>query len=289
MKQNKVGVIGQGFVGTAVKAGFEKSHKVMTYDKVAEKSTNTLEEIINECYVIFICIPTPMVIETGEAYTGYVKKVVQEINDLSTILLKTPVLVIKSTIPPGTVEEFKREFKSVNITFSPEFLTEANHINDFLNQDRIVIGGDDSDVEIVAAEFMIAFPNIPIYKTTSTNAEMIKYVANCFLSVKVSFANEMYDLCEKVGASYDEVISGAKLDHRLGTSHWSVPGPDGDRGFGGHCFPKDIAALNYVAKQNGLQLHVIEGAILTNKLIRKNNDWEQQIGRAVISIRDLNK
>lgn len=287
---NKIGIIGQGFVGSAVKAGFEKTHQVMTFDKfLADKTTNTLEEIVTNCNVIFVCIPTPMIIETGEAYTGYVETVVAEVNSISSHLLKSPTLVIKSTIPPGTTEWLRCACKNIKVTFSPEFLTEANHINDFLNQDRVVIGGDVEDIELISKEFAIAFPNVPIYGTKPTNAEMIKYVANCFLAVKVSFANDIYDICQAIDADYDAVIEGVKLDKRLGGSHWSVPGPDGDRGFGGHCFPKDMAALKFVANENGISPNVMVGALQTNKRVRQNKDWEKQAGRAVISINDLYK
>lgn len=290
-KEFKVGIVGQGFVGSAVKAGFEHVTTVLTYDKFqTQKSNSTLENLVENCEIIFVCIPTPMVLETGESYTGFVEEVVVGVEEIVRELHREkrithkPILVVKSTIPPGTSERLNSRMLLSNIAFNPEFLTEANAINDFMFQDRIVLGATDyQDISKLVELYKYAFPNATIFETTATNAEMIKYVANCFLSVKVSFANEMYDLCQSVGADYDEVINGAKLDKRLGASHWQVPGPDGDRGFGGHCFPKDMEALKFVARDTGINLNVVEAAVKTNNRIRKNRDWEQQVGRAVIS------
>jgi UDPglucose 6-dehydrogenase len=110
---------------------------------------------------------------------------------------------------------------------------------------------------------------------------MVKYLTNTFLSVKVSFANEIYQLCGKLGIDYDKVIEYATMDNRLGESHWGVPGPDGDFGFGGHCFPKDLAALIYLTTQLNTTDNVLMAAQKTNDEIRKNRDWEKMKGRAV--------
>ena len=126
-----------------------------------------------------------------------------------------------------------------------------------------------------------AFPKVSIIKTSGTIAEMIKYVTNTFLATKISFANEMYQLCEALDIDYDKVIEYARYDDRLGNSHWSVPGHDGDFGFGGHCFPKDIAALAYVANQLGVDRTMLVAAMTKNNLVRTDLDWTRQIGRAV--------
>ena len=110
---------------------------------------------------------------------------------------------------------------------------------------------------------------------------MVKYVANCFLSIKVAFANQIFDLCNSLGMDYNQVIEISKLDKRLGNTHWKVPGPDGDRGYGGHCFPKDMAAILYLANENRIDLSIIANTIEYNDKIRTNKDWEQMKGRAV--------
>jgi UDPglucose 6-dehydrogenase len=169
----------------------------------------------------------------------------------------------------------------LDIVFNPEFLTEANAVEDYKNQNRIIIGGERPGTTTVKRLFAKAFPKIPIIKTSSTIAEMIKYVTNTFLAMKVSYANEVYQLCQGLNIDYDKVIEYARYDDRLGNSHWSVPGPDGDFGFGGHCFPKDIAALQFVANQLGIDSTMLDAAIRKNDSVRTDLDWTTQIGRAV--------
>jgi UDPglucose 6-dehydrogenase len=134
--------------------------------------------------------------------------------------------------------------------------------------------------------FQTAFPKVPLVKTSSTTAEMVKYVTNNFLTVKVAFANEMFQVCEALDKSglnvdYDKVIEYAKYDSRLGSSHWSVPGPDGQPGFGGHCFPKDVNAMIDVAKSLGVKPTVLKSAWEKNLEVRSDKDWEKMAGRAV--------
>lgn len=280
-----IGIIGQGFVGSAVKAGMQKTFNVLTYDKFqSEKTNSTPEKIVDECSVIFVCVPTPMNIRTGEAYLGIVEEVVDQLEYFAKELNKRPTLVIKSTVPPGTIEALNKRVTKSYVTFNPEFLTEANAANDFINQDRIIIGADDiRHGNIVRNIFSEAFPNLVNIKVTSSRtAEMVKYTTNCFLAVKVAFANDIYDICSSKNVDYDEMIELAKLDKRLGSSHWQVPGPDGDRGYGGHCFPKDMAALRYIS-ESPKDTIMIQAAIRKNDMVRKNRDWETQEGRAVIN------
>ena len=158
---------------------------------------------------------------------------------------KTEIVVIKSTIPPGTTQKLNKKYPSLQIVFNPEFLTEANAVDDYKNQNRIVIGAARPYSTRVKRIFEKAFPKIPIIKTNSTIAETIKYVTNIFLATKVAFANEMYQLCEGLDIDYDKVTEYARYDERLGTTHWAVPGPDGDFGYAGHCFPKDLSWMKH--------------------------------------------
>ena len=112
---------------------------------------------------------------------------------------------------------------------------------------------------------------------------MVKYFLNCFLATKVSFANEMYQICDKLGIDYDKVIEYAKYDDRLGKSHLNVPGPDGDFGYGGHCFPKDVKALIEVAMSYDMNPTMLIATNEKNNEVRKDRDWEKQEGRAVIN------
>lgn len=279
-----IGIIGQGFVGSAVKAGLETEFKVLTYDKfIVEKTNSTLLNIVDKCEVIFVCVPTPMDMSTGECHTGIVESVIQDVDRLCIDLNVVPTLVVKSTVPPGTIDSLNDYIaQHCNVTFNPEFLTEANAVSDFINQNRIVLGGDKSALRPVVEIFESAFPGVPIKITSASTAEMIKYTTNCFLATKVSFANEIYDICKGIDVDYNEMIEISKLDTRLGSSHWMVPGPDGDRGYGGHCFPKDMTALRYVASTLSVDTPTINGASLTNSNVRKDLDWESQEGRAVI-------
>jgi UDPglucose 6-dehydrogenase len=206
------------------------------------------------------------------------------------------IAVIKSTIPPGSTERWNKTYndRGLFVVCNPEFLTESNAADDIREQSRIVLGGPRPHINTVRNVFQRAFPKAQIIKTTSTTAEMVKYTTNCMLSVKVSLANEISQICESLDADglnidYDKVVEYCKLDHRLGETHWSVPGPiptqDGRfvRGFGGSCLPKDINALMSVARQYGVNPTVMQAAWDKNLEVRSadDRDWEKQVGRAV--------
>ena len=275
-----IGIIGQGFVGNAVYQKFKNYYDVLTYDLDESKSNSNVNEIICNCTNIFICLPTPMN-KDGSCNISIVESVLAGI-DLTTDNLETKRnIIIKSTIPPGTTEKWNRRFESLNIIFNPEFLTEANAVSDYENQDRIILGGVRPATTELKTIFSKVFPKAHIIKTDSTHAEMVKYLTNTFLATKVSFANEMYSLCNQLNVDYDKVVEYATLDDRLGKSHWNVPGPDGDFGFGGHCFPKDLAAILHLSEELNTMNNVLCAVQETNNNVRKNRDWEQMKGRAV--------
>ncbi len=228
----------------------------------------------------FYAYPTPMK-KSGECDVSIVEKVLGEIDLLVDNLEQLRTIVVKSTIPPGTTDRWNEKYDSLNIVFNPEFLTERNAVEDFENQDRIILGGPRPSPTELKQLFSKVFPSAHIIKTDSIHAEMVKYLTNTFLSTKVSFANEIYQICKVVGADYDKVIEYATQDERLGTSHWNVPGHDGDFGFGGHCFPKDLSALLHLSEKFGTTNNVLCATQETNNNVRKNRDWEQMKGRAV--------
>jgi UDPglucose 6-dehydrogenase len=155
-------------------------------------------------------------------------------------------------------------------------------VDDFKNQDRVILGTHEKDYfENLKSLYRLGFPNIDIIHTKPVEAEMVKYVANTFLATKVSFANEIYDICNFLDIDYDTVVDIARIDSRLGDSHWQVPGPDGKRGFGGSCFPKDINALISFCKTNNIELNTIASAWDTNLKVRPEQDWKELKGRAV--------
>lgn len=282
----KVGICGQGFVGGAVRYGLNGIVDVYTYDKyVSEKSTEkSLKDLVEKTDVIFVCVPTPMQ-KDGSCDLSIVERVVTDINELSND--PTKEVVIKSTVPPGTTAKLNNKCENIRVLFNPEFLTEANANEDFKNQDRIIIGSELTDYLKTYRLYSYCFPTVKIVLTSSTVAETVKYTTNCFLATKVSFANELYQICEKLGISYDKMIDIAKLDSRLGESHWMVPGPMPDPegnlkpGFSGSCFIKDINAFMCVAKDLGIDPKVMMGAWMKNLEVRPERDWEQLVGRAV--------
>lgn len=311
-----IAVIGQGFVGGSLTTVFfERKFQVYVYDKAGkaayggqlpparagEKAVRQVESVADlvvrsesDKYfsgVYFVCLPTPM-FEDGEADLSIVEGVLKELSEVP----GERIAVVKSTIPPGTTERWNKQFEGtgLHVVFNPEFLTEANALDDMRNQNRIILGGPRPWINTVKLVFQTAFPKVPLVKTSSTTAEMVKYTINCFLATKVSFANEVAQICEALDGEglnidYDKVVEYAKLDTRLGNSHWAVPGPvpthDGRyvRGFGGHCFPKDLNALVYVASKMGVDAKVLKGAWAKNLEVRgpEDRDWEHMQGRAV--------
>ena len=168
------------------------------------------------------------------------------------------------------------------MVFNPEFLTERSASFDFINQTRVILGGDKQHTNKVKYLYKNRFGDfLPVLETNYETAEMIKYMNNLFFATKVSFLNEMKLLGDKVGVDWSNAIEGFILDGRIGHSHIAVPGPDGKLGFGGSCFPKDIQALIKFGEQNNVDMNVLKGAWKTNLEVRPERDWEKLKGRAV--------
>ena len=275
-----IGIIGQGFVGNAVYNKFKNYYNVLTFDLDKTICNSSFEKINKDCKYIFVCLPTPMNTD-GSCYTGIVEDLLTKLDKRSKEISQSKIVVVKSTIPPGTTKKWNDKFDNLSVVFNPEFLTEANAVKDYENQNRIILGGPKNETLQLNSIFSKVFPNAKIINTNSTNAEMVKYTTNSFLAMKVSFANEIYQICKKVNADYDKVIESTIQDDRLGTSHWKVPGPDGDFGYGGHCFPKDVKALMVVAEDMDIIPLMLTATDVKNNEVRKNRDWEQMKGRAV--------
>jgi len=277
----RIGIVGQGYVGTAVKTVFEKHYETNTFDLNGDCTCRDMEELIDTSDIIFVCVPTPMK-KDGSCDTSIVDSVVHELNGLAiTRQDANRIIAIKSTVPPGTTNRLNKECKYISVIFNPEFLTEANFIEDFKNQKRIIIGGERPSTTKLRQVYSLAFPDAKIVKTGSITAEMVKYFTNTFLATKVSFANEMKMICDELNIDYDKVVEYSTYDERLGKSHWAVPGPDGKNGFGGSCFPKDINALLDLANKLKVEVFTLDGAWETNLQVRPEKDWEELKGRAV--------
>ena len=276
-----IGIIGQGFVGNAIYQKFKNYFDVLTYDLDSKLCNSTLENLCEKCETIFVCLPTPMN-ENGSCCTDIVEDCLKDIEILTSFEQKQKTIVLKSTVSPGTTEKWNTEFSFLQIIFNPEFLTEANAVSDFENQNRIILGGPRPQTTKLKQIYSKVFPKAHIIKTNSTHAEMVKYLTNSFLATKVSFANEIYQICEKLKVDYDKVVEYATLDDRLGKTHWQVPGPDGDYGCGGHCLPKDLSALIHIAMKLDVDINVLNAVEEANDVVRKNRDWENMKGRAVV-------
>jgi UDPglucose 6-dehydrogenase len=279
-----IGVIGNGFVGAAVRYGFGSQTgcdaTIRVYDKDKSKSLNTLEETINESDIIFLSVPTPSNLD-GSIHIGILESVLTDIDSVHNE--NDNVILIRSTVTPGTTQSLQDKFPNLSLVFNPEFLTERSAKFDFINQARVILGGRKADTEKVAALYRSRFGEaLSIIETNTETAEMIKYMNNCFFATKVSFMNEMYDIANKCGVEWNTAIDGFVGDGRIGHSHLAVPGPDGKRGFGGSCFPKDVQALLQFGQQLGVELNTLKGAWDTNLNVRPERDWEQLKGRAIV-------
>ena len=275
-----IGIVGRGFVGSAVEYGFsdETKYQLFINDKDETKSLDSLEDVVSYSDIIFLSVPTPSN-EDGSINLSYVEDALQEISQITSdiqenMVLLDNIVLIRSTVTPGTTRKLQEKYQNLNLVFNPEFLTESNHKSDFVNQDRFILGGNLDDTEKVADLFEYRFPKVPLLQTDYETAELTKYMNNCFLATKVSFLNEMKQISEKCGADWDVAIKGFLMDSRIGQSHYQVPGPDGKLGFGGHCLPKDINALKAFGESLGLNLNTLNGVINTNLEVRPEKDWE---------------
>ena len=278
----KIGIVGKGFVGSAVQYAFSQkgvNAKIKIYDKDPKKSLHTLDEVINESDFVFLSVPTPSN-EDGTINIDIVDDILKEIDEL---IKKDTIILLRSTMVPGSTENFQKKYPKLKLVFNPEFLTEKNSNHDFINQSRVILGGLNNEVDKVATLYRWRFGNsIPIIKTNTQTAELIKYMNNCFLATKVSFMNEMRLVADKCNVDWEMAIEGFIRDQRIGQSHLDVPGHDGKKGFGGSCFPKDIQAMINFGKMLNLDLTTLEGAWKTNLKVRPEKDWEKLEGRAVV-------
>lgn len=263
-----IGIIGFGFLGRALAHGFVLHANLKVYDKY-QNEFDTLEETVNESDYIFVGVPTPMRDDGSQDLTN-IEDAVYNVDRVA----KTPKLIIlRSTIIPGTTRMIAAKYPDHEFVFFPEFLTERTSKLDFINCARLIFGGGLRQTLKVEELFRGRFPHTPIYHTTWEAAETAKYMANCFFAIKVSFLNEMYDIAERIGVKYEILRDMWLADFRIGNSHSDVPGHDGERGYGGKCFPKDVKAFVAWAERNGVTADMCKAADCVNERIRKKKDW----------------
>lgn len=264
---NKIGIIGNGFVGNAIYQGTREHFKVLVYDAEPRRTLNTFSQVC-EADIIFICVPTPMT-EDGDFDLRIVKDTVSR-------FITPKILVIKSTITPSAAQILVDKYPMHSLVFNPEFLTERTAVRDFQNPSRIVLGGNDQDsVQKVEEMYRVLFPSklLEIIKTDVKTACFIKYFSNCFFAAKVSIMNEFRQVADAAGIDWNTALNGLLTSGWVNPMHTLVPGPDGDYGFGGKCFPKDINAFMSYCQEMGIDPKMLQAAWNKNLEVRKNSNW----------------
>ncbi len=257
----KVGIIGVGFVGGAARQYFETLPlELFLYDKY--KKLGSVEDV-NRAQVIFVATPTPFVPETGFDLSF--------VEGAAAILTAPKIIVIKSSVVPGTTDKLQEQFPQHKFLFNPEFLREASAYNDFINPDRQILGTTAASLD-VAEKVLRLLPKSAYEKIMPANeAEVVKYMANTFLAMKVVFANEFYSLCKDLGINYETVKEAVSQDPRIGASHLDAD-HGGYRGYGGSCFPKDVNAIIQFANNKGIKMPLLEEMRAINRgLLKKSN------------------
>ncbi len=290
----KVGIIGTGYVGLPTGVGLaELGHDVICIDKDERKInalqngqitlyeegleellrknfqtgkikfTTSMQQGIKDADVVLIAVGTPPHPVTKAADMQYIYAAAEE---LSHYLTGYTIVAVKSTVPVGTGDEVEEIIRKNNpkadfdVISVPEFLREGYAVKDFFNPDRIVIGTESERAKATMAKLYSSFADkTPILYVKRRSSETIKYASNAFLAVKIHYINEMADFCEQTGADISEVAKGMGLDTRIGNRFLNA-GP----GYGGSCFPKDTMAMAYMARQNGVNMTVIEDVIKEN-------------------------
>ena len=287
-QKSTVGVIGVGWVGLVTAACFaELGHPVIARDIVQEKVdslsrgevaihepgledllrrnaerltfTTDMDELLSGAKLLFVCVDTPPTY-SGDADLSRVRAVVQELPEDS-----DHVLIMKSTVPAGTGESIRRDMPGLSYVSCPEFLKEGTAVKDFMNPDRVVVGADAGDEGAADAVESLYRPlGGEILRTDVASAEMIKLASNAFLATKISFINEIANVCEEVGADVGEVAKGMGLDERIGSSFLRA-----GIGYGGSCFPKDVSALKMLAGNTGYHFQLLTAVIEVNELQKR--------------------
>ena len=290
MTKPTLGFVGAGFVGGAMIRAFSGYNDLVVYD--LGKGIGTMEEVVEKSDAIFVSLPSPMR-KDGSCDTRIIEEVVM---DIDTRLMETGratcEVVLRSTVPPTFLMELGDSLRAAELVFMPEFLTERTADLDFIMASRYILGvGNNAlpgETAPITQDILRArFPKTRISVVSWEEAAMIKYASNVFFTIKLSFFNELAQHCDTLDAisgfcDWENVRDELMNDGRIGRSHFNVPGPDGNLGWGGHCFPKDNRAYSYFVKDKLEQsTHMVDAAWTVNEEVREERDWESDVGRAV--------
>ena len=278
-----IGVIAYGTVGKALCMGFADKARLHVFDpqynaRKAPHFRDSIEQVWHACEFIFIAVPTPQKPQTQRQ--GGPFDAVHLDTCMATLAQQqaaNKIVVITSTTLPSKISDYRRRYPELKLVVMPEFLTEKNAERDFLHPAFRIIGGDAEHthkVQQLLDRYSTCAP-CKIGHCDAISAAFIKYMINSYLALKLSFLNQFYDLFQHSGAAipWQELTELLHYDLRMGTSHKNVPGPDGERGWGGKCLPKDVNAILHDAEAQGHSLSLLKEAWQYNLGIRTKIDW----------------
>jgi len=271
-----IGIIGYGIVGKAVEHAFKNNIEIYLNDPKYTNSTD-INYLVTNSRIIFLCVPTPMDLNTGKINTEILDSILLKLNNYINKQVN-PIICIKSTVTPDKLQEYHQKYK-FRLVMCPEFLTEKNYLHDMINMKSLIIGGKLEDcLEIVDLfkKYSNCNNNYKIGICDLVGASLVKYITNCFLATKVIFMNQMYNIVKlsKTSDSWEHIIRCVEFDNeRIGNSHSSVPGPDGEYGFGGKCLVKDLNAIVQYAKDINVNVDLLQCVNKINIEIREYKDW----------------
>ncbi|MEX0594973.1 MAG: hypothetical protein WD512_00610 [Candidatus Paceibacterota bacterium] len=243
----KLGIIGRGYVGSAIKHYFKEAK---IWDKYVS-TENTFEEVLQQDF-IFLCLPTPY--KENERYGVDISAIEENLEKIDHYV-KGKVLILKSTVPPGTSNYLQEKYKNNVLVFNPEFLTAKYSKEDFAYPDKQILGYTDKRSKYFCKIVKEFLPKARGFIMPAQDAEMIKYALNNYYAMKVVFANQIYDVCQKIGSNYDNVHKGFVADKRVNDSHFDIWHEE-FRGYSGACLPKDMKGFIRFADSVGVNLEL---------------------------------
>lgn len=261
----KIGIVGMGYVGSAVYASYRGLADVKFHDPAKSDSVPLSELAEWQPDAIFVCVPTPQA-DDGSCNVSNVESTLKQLESNRYLGL----VICKST---ATAEHYGNWWCDMHyrLVHAPEFLKASNSIEDYIKPHLVVIGGKPADCAEafgIIARSRVKLSNTKVQVTDIKTAALFKYAANTFLSMKVIFANQLHQYCRANAGNWSQLSEMLAGDHRLGDTHWQVPGPDGHFGYGGSCFPKDVSAIIHDAKRFNVDFTLLDQVQSINQQIR---------------------